>query len=221
MHVEYPTTYTDKFGQEKTRIYNDGKNLSMQLRGIDFRGASFDDFVTNMESVDLLKILFPLHPAGGYLCSCRIECAIPIIVTNHEQVEHTNLHMRLDLGDPDHRNAIDKEELFLSLSYQDQFFTSYSGRGWFEDALNEIQEQLPPGLRMKTCFTCYWSDYHPVGNGIFGSMACFRLNKTKYIQMGHDKHALMRLWEERDEFVQETYYCSEHQQRPPNTGYRG
>lgn len=68
--------------------------------------------------------------------------------------------------------------------------------------------------------SCAFSDYHPVGNGLFGCLACFRDNKQQYLA-AQDKYALMNLWDTHTEYVQETYHCDEFEKRKPGTGYRG
>ena len=75
--VVYPAKYIDDFGVEETDIGNDGKDLTIQIRGVQFEGFSFDDFepVKNTPN-DLLKD-FTLYE-GRELCNCQLECDIPI-----------------------------------------------------------------------------------------------------------------------------------------------
>lgn len=42
MHRTYLTKYRDKNGEEMTSISNDGRTLSMVVRGVEFRGRDFD-----------------------------------------------------------------------------------------------------------------------------------------------------------------------------------
>ena len=42
MHRTYLTKYRDKNGEEMTSISNDGRTLSMVVRGVEFRGSDFD-----------------------------------------------------------------------------------------------------------------------------------------------------------------------------------
>lgn|SRR5579875_150910 len=70
------------------------------------------------------------------------------------------------------------------------------------------------------CFTCAFSDYSPVGHGLFGSLACFRGNKSSYLQV-QSKRDLFAIWNTMTEFIQETYCCPAFERRKPGTGYRG
>ena len=44
MQASYPTVYRDKFGEEVTTIYNDGQELRMIVRGVEFVSNSFHSF---------------------------------------------------------------------------------------------------------------------------------------------------------------------------------
>ena len=75
-------------------------------------------------------------------------------------------------------------------------------------------------MSLPICFCCAFSDYHPVGNGLFGDLACFRNKKQAYLAI-RNKYELMDLWLAHIEDVQETYYCPEFERRKRGTGYRG
>lgn len=51
-------------------------------------------------------------------------------------------------------------------------------------------------------------------------MMCFRNTKERYRQVD-SKSALMALHDHFERLVQETHWCSDFTERPPNTGYRG
>jgi hypothetical protein len=40
--TSYPARYKDRFGEEATAILNDGKLLTMVVRGVRFQGTDFD-----------------------------------------------------------------------------------------------------------------------------------------------------------------------------------
>ena len=46
--------------------------------------------------------------------------------------------------------------------------------GWFDDELGELVRLLPSTVRLLDRYTCGLSDYHPVGYGLRGGLACFR-----------------------------------------------
>ena len=79
---------------------------------------------------------------------------------------------------------------------------------------------LDGGTLMKACINCAFSDYSPVGHGLFGGLACFRGNKAGYRGVT-SKGGLFKIWDTMTEFVQETYLCPEFEKRAPGTGYRG
>ncbi len=40
----YPAVYRDRFGEVATILFNDGKELRMKLRGVEFTGRMLDDW---------------------------------------------------------------------------------------------------------------------------------------------------------------------------------
>ena len=63
-------------------------------------------------------------------------------------------------------------------------------------------------------------DVPPEARGLFGGLACFRGCKSEYAQV-MTKAALFALWDQRTEFVQETFLCPEFALRRRGAGYRG
>lgn len=221
MFQEYPAVYRDTHGEEPTSITNDGRQLRMVVRGIEFMGTDFDslDPVGSPASEQLATFTFET----GSLCACTITCDIPVPVIMGREMLPGNLHMHLELGNPRPapRGGIDREDLVLVLSVSRQTFTSRGqSRGFFEDELQDIQAALSEGMYIKACISCAFSDYHPVGHGLFGGLACFRGNKETY-RAAKGKTEVMRLWDTMTEFVQETYLCPEFEKRQPAAGYRG
>ena len=134
------------------------------------------------------------------------------------------LEMRLELGKPDDRNAIDREDLFLKLNYENNIYELEGNPGDFEGGLLSLKEIIPENIDLKCCFTCMYSDYSPYGQGLFGSLACFRDVKEDYLNLGNTydiKRDLLILWEKHTEYVQEIYLCPEYEKRTKGTGYRG
>lgn len=215
--VNYPAVYRDRFGEEQTVIQNDGKNLRMSLRGVEFSGFMFDDFEPVL--VDEGKLAsFPFH--AGALCSYELECPIPISVVVLDKLIESNLQTHIEVGDPAPNGGVELEKVQLSLTLEDKSFKSSGTHGWFDDELLEIQAALPESMFMKCCHTCAFSDYHPVGSGAFGGLACFRDHKQEYLAI-KDKVSFVHFFSKRTENVQETYLCPEFEKRIPGTGYRG
>ncbi len=225
MHAEYPATYRDAHGEERTIIENDGKELRMLLRGVEFVGNYFDDFEPKLDLADPHLASFTF--GYGMLCGHFLECTIPLPVVSGGDVVDAQLLMQLDRGYPRSggNDRKDREPLKLCLTIGDTSFWSQGKSRWFEDELLDIQRALPENTYMKACINCAYSDYAPGGNGIFGCMACFRGNKVEYLRVAKkrpfDKAAFFRVWATRTEWVQETYLCPEFERRPPGIGYRG
>jgi hypothetical protein len=217
MHATYPTKYRDKHGEEVTSIRNDGKTLSMVVRGVEFQGSDLDSFepVGSQASSEWSSFTFQLE----CLCSCVIEAEIPMPVVDGDRIVEGSLAVHLELGDPKPKGGIDREVLTLSLRVEDRVFASRGTSGWFEDELADIERQMPKGSYMKCCYTCAFSDYSPAGHGLFGGLACFRDNKQGYLSV-KGKRNLFAIWNTMTEFVQETYWCPEFSKRKAGTGYR-
>lgn len=215
----YPATYQDQWGAEQTAIKNDGKTLRMVIRGVEFTGNDFDSWKPAIP-YDARLSTFPLHPRFGELCSCTLEWNMRIPIVSGKELLHANLQARLEFGNPSANGGIDREILHLILNVGETQFSSCGKHGYFEDELNEIQSALPEGMYLKGCINCAFSDYSPLGNGLFGSLACFRGNKIAYRAVRH-KYDLLAIWDTKTEYVQETYLCPEFERRTPGQGYRG
>ncbi len=214
----YPGTYTDAYGCEDIIIYNDGCRLRVEIRGVPCVGAEFDALAVDARAVAALKQ--PLAVQGGCLCSCTLQCHMPLTLLQDGQHEAATLEMTLLLGDPDTRGAIDRAELTLVLCHDAKRYSYASRDAWFEDALLDIQAQLPTGLSLKSCINCQFADYSPYGHGSFASLMCFKNNKAAY-QAVTSKSAFLEIHDDYDRLVQETYLCDEFMCRRPGTGYRG
>jgi hypothetical protein len=196
---------------------NDGTDLSVMLRGVQFSGPDFDTLEaaphTTKESLAKFMVSF------GRLCSCVLDVDIetPVLVGDEEQTGILAVH--LELGEPTQSGALDRETLRLSLRVNCNEYSSEGADGFFESELQSLQRRIPMGVKLKMCFSCAYSDYHPVGHGLFGDMACFRNAKAEYLCV-RDKSDIFRVWN-KGERVQETYLCTEFSPRKPNTGHRG
>ncbi len=214
MEIErYPARYHDQWGEVATVIENDGKTLRMVIRDVEFSGTMLDDLESSTDvDVDTSQLsMFTLN--RGKLCGCTLEFDMPLTVLFHLERLTGILHVKLTLGLPAPNGGIDREDLLLTLTVADQMFVSPGTSGWFENELLAIHMQLPEGMYMRTCLFCAFSDYHPVGNGLFGCLSCFRQAKQDYLSV-RTKNDLLALYRQKlDEAVQETYCCSEFSRR--------
>lgn len=215
---EYPATYTDAHGSEKTVITNDGETLRMVVRGVEFSGKSFDLLSPKSGTPQSQLATFTLNL--DCLCACQMEWQMPVPILDSSHQALGEFQIRLVLGNPEPNGCIDGEELLITLVYKDQRFSGKGTSGWFEDELLDVQSKLPDGVYMTACINCLYSDYSVYGHGLFGDMLCFRNAKAEYLKVRTKlQYMTMPVGPERD--VQETFLCSEFERRVPGTGYRG
>lgn len=215
--MEWKLIYKDKNGIEKAVIQNDGKTLSTKLRGITFRGNSFDSLKPDEKYK--LSQLNKFSFSHGELYNCIIECYINITIFDNEQITDGQLKVVLELGNENQNGLFDIYNLVITLIYNGITIES-SMSEMFEDALLDIQKKLPAGIYMKTCINCAYSDYSPFGSCLFGTMMCFRNLKQEYLRV-KSKEAFLKIHDNFEKLVQETYCCDEFSRRISGTGYRG
>lgn len=220
MITRYLALYRDAHGEEATVIENDGKTLRMVVRGVEFTGTMFDDFEPSIAQDD--PDLAPFSLYCGSLCSCIIECDIPLPVAFGDEVLDGLLHVHLELGDPrlDKRGGIDREEVQLVLTVAERTFHSCGKHGWFDDELFEIETALPEGMYLRCCHYCACANYGSLGSPLYGGLFCFRddaalrhafRSKGDLIKKEIDPQALI---------VQETFLCPEFAPRGPGLANR-
>lgn len=213
----YPARYQDARGVETTTIRNDGRTLWMTVRGLEFSGSDFDALESPLGLDAAARASFSL--VHDCLADCTIEWEMPLAVVVGDRETEAHLDARLRLGRAAPRGGIDQEILCLVLRWESGIAESRE-RGWFEDAMADLQALLPGGVSLRCCFGCAFSDYSIYGHGLFGSLACFRDNKDDYLAV-RTKNGLARIWPTMTEYVQETFVCPQFQRRIPGTGYRG
>ncbi|MGQ4429382.1 MULTISPECIES: DUF6304 family protein [unclassified Streptomyces] len=219
----WPGRYTDRHGSEAVVFETDGReSIRTTIRGVRFEGDTMDDLgALGGDPPDAPFAFF-----DGALCSCLLEWEVPLPVTVGGQgVRAAVLDCALRLGDPaGPGRGLDAETLTTTLRLDGHAYRNAAGADTFEDALNEVQRQLPAGTRMRACVACAWSDYSPFGNGLMAGLACFRDAKDRYRQVDgkHGPTGIFAIWDQRTEFVQETWLCGEFAHRSStHTGYRG
>ena len=213
----YPARYQDARGVEATTIHNDGRTLRMVLRGLEFSGSDFEGFEPPPGLDAATRASFSL--VFGELADCVIEWEMSMGVMVGDRVTEGHLAARLSLGPGGPRGGLTHETLRLVLRWEAWVVESRE-RGWFEDALADLQEQLPEGVSLRCCFACALSGYQPSGHGLFGGLACFRDNKDRYVTV-RTLEDFSRIWPTLTEWVQETFVCPEFQRRAPGVSYRG
>jgi Family of unknown function (DUF6304) len=216
--ASWPATYRDRVGEVQSDIEVDGTALRIELRGVRFAGNDFDALEPERPLSDGDREQFTL--VVGALCSCELTWRMQVEFLVNGQAHPAWLEARLELGAPKANGGITHEHLRLRLVTVDNEYLSREDAGWFEDALADIQRALPQGVVLKVCFGCAYSDYSPYGHGLWGTLACFRGNKSGYATV-RSKSDVFRVWPTLTEYVAETHVCSEFAPRVAGTGYRG
>jgi hypothetical protein len=215
----YPGTYTDGRGTEHILVFNDGVTIEVVIRGVRFSGHDFDGLRLADNVPASRQEQFVLNKSE--LCDCTITCEVPQII-GISLSDHSlgTLHVELRLGKPASNGGIDLEPLRLTLSYSKWFISSRGTGGLFESELLDLKNQLPAGHHLSNCFGCAYSDYFYGGQGLFGSMVCFRDCKTEYLSV-QTKDDYIAVYDKNAGSVQETHVSPEFSPREPKTGYRG
>lgn len=215
--MEWYFRYIDNEGSVETVVNVVDDKMSVIVDGNQLIGGSFD--LLEIESNDeAVRDRFTL--SDNVICDCKIECKIPILFCKVDKCEPKELVMVLTLGKPLLNGFLDKEECKLSIEYDSKSYMSSGRSGLFEDEMTELIRKLPEGINIQCCLTCQYSDYSPYGQGLFGTMMCYRNMKEEYMAVD-SKDAFLVIHDDYEQMVQETYHCSEYQKRRPNTGYRG
>ena len=124
------------------------------------------------------------------------------------------------LGQPTSRGTLDYTDFRLQLLYKSLDLRTEQGHGFFEDAFEDLNQAIPPGLRILSCFNCVFAAYNPGGGGAFGYLGCFREHKDdiraikESRRLGEQspsilKKRLFHLWPRLTEYVQEINCCPE------------
>ena len=210
---KYPVLYIDKFGKEETEISSDGSSMGLTLRGIQFKGIDFEGLEGE---VDENKFQYQFYEKGlAELTNFRIEVLFPIKINYKNKIISEKIKFTIEVGEGVEIEGLNSVVNTVEL---DTFFGNFKTNKkveWFEDAIIEIQNLLPKNTEIITCLSCKYSNYHPVGNGMFGSLYCFKKIKNK-VKTFSNKHDLMNVWTKKainkNEIfnVQELFDCADH-----------
>ncbi len=109
---EYPGIYRDKIGNEAVVIRNDGQELSMMLRGVEFAGRD----IMGMEPLDkderaeLASFTFSRYSnASADLCACTIDYELPMPISVQGWRTKARLVVHVEMGEPAERGMLDYE----------------------------------------------------------------------------------------------------------------
>lgn len=200
MIYEYPTTFEDKFGKESTTCYSDGSLLRMELRGASFEAPAFNLFELNPKDQASCQNKFEISD-GSIQGTFKVEIPIKVLRGHHHEEAKLNLTFK----------SQQTSGIEASLSYNKESYSTLKPHEDVEQALMEIQAKLPETDKLKSCISCRFASYHPVGSNDFGALICLESLKEQLHQV-QDKSSLMQLMDEASgelqlKNVQETYCC--------------
>jgi hypothetical protein len=211
MTVQIPATYTDKTGTIATTITNDGETFTMNLDRTIFHSRFLDDF--EPKDPAQLPERFTLDHLQS-LTACTIDCKLPVGIVIDNRLDTawfaTVIHLSPELNTPFFEVNFEWEDKIISLGSHD----------FFEEVFERLKSKLPEGVALRACYACQYSDYSVYGSQAFGSMLCFRNRKAAYLQV-KSKDGYMKIMDQRERVVQETYLCDDFERRGDSIGYRG
>ena len=220
--MTWDATYVDARGRFPATIANDGETLVLSVLSATFSGYDFSELAPqpNMPEAQLDGFIL----RGGKLAACEIVLTMNLPLIVDAQLAEGALVIEVRLRGPGPDNGC-YEALNLTLTFGDARFTvsdTENAKGYigFEDQLLDLIVKLPPGLSIKSCFTCQYADYGVLGSPSFGGMMCFRTHKSAYDSV-RTKYDFMGLEDQFDRNVQETWLCPDYTPRQANAGYRG
>lgn len=231
MTAKYKGLYKDSVGMREIEIENDFNTLVMEIDGVVFSGSEFDDLSVDDKlkytEQQLTRFTFFQTPqyqtkkVSETLCNCSFEIIVPQIIIDKSNNDHflSDLKIEVFLGNARKGNpgsGIEFETVTLSLTIAGKIYAGTSEL--FEGSFDQIRDQLQDKYQLKNCYGCMYADYSVYGQGTFGTMLCFRDQKTEYSKVTN-----------KDEYtalapsylhVQEIYCCNEYETRKKGAGYR-
>ncbi|MDE5582832.1 MAG: hypothetical protein K2J08_03915 [Ruminococcus sp.] len=224
---------------------SDNYPLSFVIDGFKFVGQSVGDFELYDESqAEEAEKNFCLMKCGGYnsmidtnfpyfynLQRYSMSIDIPVcVVRKSDNAEIQGfIHVDFELKKSEKGSRYHCDDVFkyyddyivnkFYLTADGKIFKTKCKSLWFESGLQEIYRSLKPYYSLKCCFTCQYSDYSPYGSDDFGTMLCYRKNKSDYLKV----NSKADFFEYLDEYEirQETFVCEEYEPRVKCGGYRG
>ncbi|HEY9374761.1 DUF6304 family protein [Streptomyces sp.] len=116
--------YRDRRGAEAIVITAGGGQVAARIRGIEYTGASFATLRAD-------------GGAGEALTGCVLEWDLPLPVVSEGTSQQATLSCLLTLGE--------RTDLSLTLHYGGAAYESGITGADFEEALDRVRRQLPPG----------------------------------------------------------------------------
>ncbi|MET9802294.1 DUF6304 family protein [Streptomyces sp. NPDC006368] len=127
--------YRDRRGAEAITITTAGRRIATRVRGVEYAGAS-------------CAALRAAEENGGLpLAGCVLEWDLPLPVVIDGAPQHATLSCLLALGEALSDGSPERVDLQLTLHLGGAAYESGLAGGDFDQALDRILRQLPPGTR--------------------------------------------------------------------------
>lgn len=221
----YKGVYRHKENIIPVDICNNGRELSMEIEGLLFKGSEFTDlsYQGNLDEVQIDEELFTIAShLADCLTDCQFEFTVPQNLVTSEGIKETiELEMCFRHGGYNEQSmGLEYEEVIIKFVWKGN---EYIGKdGFVEIAFDQLMRQLPKGDSFVNCYGCLYGDYSIYGNSSFGTMMCFKNLKQKYKAIDNKSDYGNMCADEKDniDWVQEIHYCDEFEVRGNNGIYR-
>ncbi|MFG3494915.1 DUF6304 family protein [Streptomyces sp. NPDC047928] len=127
--------YRDRRGAEAIVITSDGRRIATRIRGVEYAGESFAGLRAGEEN------------GGLPLAGCVLEWDLPLPVVIGGVTQRGTLSCLLALGEALSDGSPERVDLQLTLHCGGAAYESGLAGGDFDQALDRILRQLPPGTR--------------------------------------------------------------------------
>eukprot|EP01128_Nolandella_sp_AFSM9_P007547 TRINITY_DN4169_c0_g1_i1.p1 TRINITY_DN4169_c0_g1~~TRINITY_DN4169_c0_g1_i1.p1 ORF type:complete len:394 (+),score=82.64 TRINITY_DN4169_c0_g1_i1:274-1455(+) len=114
----------------------------------------------------------------------------------------------------DHADNMERPETFRIILTHPEIICKSGVHKSISECLKDIIKKLPPHLKIKSCYTCAWSKYTPLGHSTFGGLGCFK-NFPDNPDM-FDSNSMRNVhknWGAKHRDCIENYECPDHVQR--------
>ncbi|MGD1843325.1 MAG: DUF6304 family protein [Thermonemataceae bacterium] len=210
----YPAVYQDQQGLIKTKLYNDFTMLSMQIRGATFEGAAHHTMQPAHSLTEEVRTSFTFYQGHLSNFSLFYQVPIDIIDTYNYSVQTHPLEIKIRVGSPTAKQPEKpKIALYVALYFDNYLYRTKTGSPSFRQAFDELHLQIPEAYRLKCCFTCAFSSYHPQQETLFGNMLCFKKRPSLYNHVKNEQDLIGLIQKDTHDLVQETFLCPTYKLR--------
>lgn len=211
--ITIQTKYSDQSGEINSEMTNDGKELKINLDGVEF----VSNFLDNFETKDDLNNNRFQFDTKGILTNYTLLIKLPIKYQTDDIEKETTIdcNLKSTLSKSGHSETTATCDIKLNGET-----INIPNVDLFESLFVRLNKELNQNLTVKCCFNCLYSDYSVYGQGFWGTMLCFKNIKAEYIKI-KNKDEYMEIMDDHSQMVQETFYCTEFKKRIEGTGYRG